>query len=47
MTGNVDISRDLIPKISFKPAKTNPEVVDDLEEFKKRLEYFRYQQGSQ
>lgn len=41
----LDLSMDKMPKISFKAAKANPEVIGDADEFRARVQYFRFKQG--
>jgi len=38
----VSLSMDKMPKISFKAAKANPEVQGDVDEFRNRVDYFRF-----
>ena len=38
-----DLSMDKTPKISFKAKVANPEGSDDVDEFKKRFEFARFQ----
>ena len=44
-TGMVDISMDRMPKIASTVKMANPDLTGDVDDFRARVQYFRFKQG--